>query len=67
MAQVLGLKKFVPFLNIEPKGLEEREDKIWESLKDYLELFKENLFFLWVITFRNFFSSIFNTLWNDCL
>ena len=42
------MKKFVQFLQLH-LGLEEREEKIWDRLEDYLKLLKENRSFLWVI------------------
>jgi light-independent protochlorophyllide reductase subunit N len=35
-----GLKKICSVYNIEPVGLEEREQQIWNSLEDYTKLLK---------------------------
>ena len=32
------IEKICPVFGVEPQGLEEREERIWESLKDYLDL-----------------------------
>lgn len=41
------IEKICSVLNIEPKGLEEREAKIWESVEDYLKLVRgKSVFFM---------------------
>ncbi|MER3434876.1 MAG: ferredoxin:protochlorophyllide reductase (ATP-dependent) subunit N [Leptolyngbya sp. ERB_1_1] len=41
------VEKICSVLNIEPKGLEEREAKIWESVEDYLQLVRgKSVFFM---------------------
>ncbi|MGG6267855.1 ferredoxin:protochlorophyllide reductase (ATP-dependent) subunit N [Leptolyngbya sp. AN03gr2] len=41
------VEKICSVLNIEPKGLEEREAKIWESVEDYLKLVRgKSVFFM---------------------
>jgi light-independent protochlorophyllide reductase subunit N len=46
MAHELGLKKFAIF-GILPVGLEKRENEIWDSLEDYLELVRgKSVFFM---------------------
>lgn len=41
------IEKICSVFNITPKGLEERESKIWESLQDYLDLVKgKSVFFM---------------------
>jgi light-independent protochlorophyllide reductase subunit N len=41
------IEKICSVLGVEPKGLEEREAKIWESLEDYLQLIRgKSVFFM---------------------
>jgi light-independent protochlorophyllide reductase subunit N len=40
------VEKICSVFNIEPKGLEEREAKIWESVEDYLQLIRGKSVFL---------------------
>lgn len=41
------IEKICSVFNIEPKGLEEREAKIWESVEDYLQLIRgKSVFFM---------------------
>lgn len=41
------IEKICSALGVEPKGLEEREAKIWESLEDYLQLIRgKSVFFM---------------------
>ncbi|OUC13282.1 MAG: ferredoxin:protochlorophyllide reductase (ATP-dependent) subunit N [Alkalinema sp. CACIAM 70d] len=41
------IEKICSVLGVEPKGLEERETKIWESLEDYLQLIRgKSVFFM---------------------
>lgn len=41
------IEKICTVYQIVPKGLQEREDKIWESLKDYIDLIKgQSVFFM---------------------
>lgn len=41
------IEKICSVFNIEPKGLEEREAKIWESVEDYLQLVRgKSVFFM---------------------
>lgn len=41
------LEKICSVFNIEPKGLDEREKKVWKSLEDYLELIvNKSIFFM---------------------
>ncbi|MGI0493227.1 ferredoxin:protochlorophyllide reductase (ATP-dependent) subunit N [Alkalinema pantanalense CENA528] len=41
------IEKICSVLGVEPKGLEEREAKIWENLEDYLELIRgKSVFFM---------------------
>ena len=47
MEHALGLKKFVHVFEIKPQGLEEREEKIWKRLEEYLELVQgKSVFFM---------------------
>nr|YP_004891550.1 photochlorophyllide reductase subunit N [Taiwania cryptomerioides]YP_008082467.1 photochlorophyllide reductase subunit N [Taiwania flousiana]AGL11313.1 photochlorophyllide reductase subunit N [Taiwania flousiana]AVR43485.1 photochlorophyllide reductase subunit N [Taiwania cryptomerioides]QJE37003.1 photochlorophyllide reductase subunit N [Taiwania flousiana]QJE37086.1 photochlorophyllide reductase subunit N [Taiwania flousiana]BAK86884.1 photochlorophyllide reductase subunit N [Taiwania cr len=41
------IEKICPVFGVKPQGLEEREERIWESLKDYLDLVRgKSVFFM---------------------
>ena len=66
--QELGLKKFVPLFDITPVGLEEREEKIWDSLKDYLEIVAgKSIFFMGDNLLEISLAQIFSSMWHDYL
>jgi len=44
------IEKICSVLGIQPIGLEEREEQIWNSLEDYLNLVRGKSVFLWEIT-----------------
>ena len=41
------IEKICSVFDIEPQGLEEREEKIWESLNDYLKFVRRKICFFY--------------------
>jgi len=62
------IEKICQVFDLQPKNLDERESQTWKNLQDYLTLIKgKSVFFYGGQFVRNFFSTFFNTLWDDCL